>query len=87
MAESASFAQAPCYTCQTVFAFDPETVPSMAVDPQTNKALIATLGADPIVTRRARFEPICPTCVSRLQPLLKAAGLPVWREQYIQPPG
>ena len=50
-------AQAPCFTCKTTFLFDPETVPSVPIDPQTG--LTPDLGGDP---DRAVKRPLCPSC-------------------------
>jgi hypothetical protein len=48
---------APCYACKQPFAFDPDRVTSVSIDPVTG--LPPDLGGDP---GRARREPLCPRC-------------------------
>jgi hypothetical protein len=48
---------APCWMCKQPFAFDPDRVTSVLIDPVTRLAV--DLGGDP---GRARREPICPLC-------------------------
>lgn len=67
----AFFALGPCWTCKQLFQYDPDTVPSVPIDPVTG--LAPDLGGDP---DRARREPICPACVARINPQRAARGLP-----------
>jgi hypothetical protein len=48
---------APCFMCKQPFAFDPDRVTSISIDPMTG--LPPDLGGDP---GRARREPLCPPC-------------------------
>ena len=48
---------APCFMCKQPFAFDPDRVTSISIDPVTG--LPPDLGGDP---GRARREPLCPPC-------------------------
>lgn len=57
----------PCYVCDAPFAFDPETVPSVPVDPTTRQpALDGTL------------LPVCPPCVQWITEERRARGLQSW---------
>jgi len=60
----------PCWACGTRFAFDPDKVTSVLIDPQTR--LAPDLGGDP---RRARREPLCPPCCVAANRYRRANGL------------
>lgn len=68
-------ALAPCWVHKGLFEFDPDTVPSVLIDPVTQ--LPPDLGGDP---ERARREPVCPVCVAQLNPLRAAAGKELFPE-------
>lgn len=68
-----AFALGPCLVCGQPFTFDPETVPSVPIDPVTG--LPPDLGGDPA---RARRQPLCPPCVTKANKERKARGLPGW---------
>jgi hypothetical protein len=57
MTGGAAIAIAPCFMCGRSFAFDPDRVASIRIDPVTGNA--PDLGGDPA---RARREPLCPPC-------------------------
>lgn len=69
-----------CFTCGALFPCDPETVPSVYIDPITN-CPPDTLPADEIeaATERARRQPLCPPCVSRINKRRAANGMPLIR--------
>ena len=54
------FAYGPCWSCGRMFTFNPDRVPSIQIDPVTQRP--TDLGGDPA---RARREPICADCVER----------------------
>jgi hypothetical protein len=56
-------AMGKCFGCPRIFQFDPDRVPSLAVDPVTK--LTPELGGDP---GRAVREPICPACCKAANP-------------------
>lgn len=63
---------APCWSCGSPFSFDPETVPSVGIDPASN--LPSDLaGADPAA---AVYRPICPPCVEAVAAHHRAHGRP-----------
>jgi hypothetical protein len=65
----------PCWSCGERFTFDPDTVVSILVDPDTN--LPPDLGhTDP---QRAIARPLCPSCVERANRQRVAAGRPAIR--------
>lgn len=57
---SVVYALGPCGACKNPFSFDPDTVPSVPVDPETG--LPPDMGGDPA---RAIRMPICPACCRR----------------------
>lgn len=66
------FAIGPCFICGQQFTFDPETVQSVWVDPQTNRppdvnSLGEHITPDPAAVERAVRLPICPNDVARLR--------------------
>jgi hypothetical protein len=63
----------PCVGCRDVFAFDPDTVPSIPIDPQTG--LPPDLGGDPA---RAVRRPICPGCLELANIEPRRRGLRAW---------
>jgi hypothetical protein len=65
----------PCYRCGRPFEFDPKTVPSVPVDPQTG--LPPDLGGD---AGRAVNRPVCPGCCRAVNPARRRAGLALWSE-------
>lgn len=78
MAEGAMFALGTCFTCKQPFEFDPETVPSVLIDPGTG--VPPDIGnTDP---QDAVKLPICPPCVTYIHVKRKAAGkTTMWRNQ------
>lgn len=66
-----AIALGPCWVCGEIFEFDVDRVPSVFVDPVTNKP--ADLGGDPA---RARREPVCENCCAQVNPMREARGLP-----------
>jgi hypothetical protein len=64
----------PCFVCGGPFAFDPDTVASIPIDPATG--LPPDLGhTDPA---NAVNRPVCPSCVTLANAARKARGLPPW---------
>jgi hypothetical protein len=64
-----------CWVHKGLFEFDPETVPSVLIDPVTQ--LPPDLGGD---EERARREPICPACIALINPLRAAQGKELFEE-------
>lgn len=71
--DSGLVAIAPCVGCARPFAFDPDTVPSVPIDPVTR--LSPDLGGDPA---RAVRQPVCLACRLAANPARLAAGLQPW---------
>jgi hypothetical protein len=65
------FALGPCWACKRTFTFDPDRVPSIPIDPVTNRP--SDLGGDPA---RVVREPICSTCVEIANEISRKAGRP-----------
>ena len=68
-----------CYVHGGVFMFDPETVVSVRIDPQTGRA--PDVGADgepcepePGSVERSVRQPICDECMTRINPARRARG-------------
>ena len=57
-----------CYTCGRGFTFDPDLVPSVPIDPYTNKPLDVDPSPDGLAVARARAvkQPVCDECVRRI---------------------
>jgi hypothetical protein len=68
----------PCYACGNNFDYNPDTVPSVFVDPQTRKP--PDVDPEPGGFERAYREPICPRCVAKVNPLRAKAGKALLRE-------
>lgn len=66
------FAMGQCWSCKRTFTFDPDRVPSIPIDPETNRP--PDLGGDAV---RAEREPVCQDCVSRANARSRAAGRPL----------
>jgi hypothetical protein len=67
---------APCWGCREPFAFDPDTVPCIPIDPESG--LPPDLGGNP---QTAVKQPICPQCVREFNALRRAAGQTLlWKE-------
>jgi len=60
----------PCWGCKVPFAFDPDRVVSLLIDPATQTA--PDLGGDP---SRAQREPLCPRCCKTANVWRREAGL------------
>lgn len=77
MAEGVMLALGTCFTCKEMFQFDPETVPSVLIDPDTG--VPPDIGnTDP---QNAVAQPICPPCVTDISAKRRAAGKTVlWRQ-------
>lgn len=71
MTDGHMVAFAACWSCNQPFAFGPETVPSIPIDPVTNRP--PDLGGDP---SRAERQPVCPGCVAEANRQRKLVGLP-----------
>jgi hypothetical protein len=69
-------AMGPCLGCQRMFAFDPDRVPALAVDPETR--LTPELGGDP---GRAVREPVCPSCCKAANPERARRGFELLPEE------
>jgi len=65
----------PCWGCKQIFAFDPDRVPSVYIDPVTQRP--PDQGGDPY---RALREPVCPSCCEIVNPFRAARGLPPLEE-------
>lgn len=83
MSDGVMVAIGPCWLCGNIFEYDPETVHSILIDPQTQRAV--DVGADgqqfqPGAEALARSvrQPFCPACVSKVNQLRAAQGLPQW---------
>lgn len=70
-------ARGACWACKAVFSFDPDTVPSVPIDPQTG--LPPDVGGTP--PERAIRQPLCENCVAQLVTWRAEAGKPVWEER------
>ena len=73
MTEGAAFAVGPCWSCGAVFAFDPDLVPSVPIDPVTH--LPPDLGGD---VARATRQPFCRRCLAEANVRRRSSGLPLW---------
>lgn len=71
MTDGHMFAVGACWVCGQPFPFDPETVPSIPIDPVTNRP--PDLGGDP---DRAERRPVCPGCVAEANRQRELVGLP-----------
>ena len=63
-----TIAYGPCYGCGLLFAFDPDRVTSILVDPHTGRPPNVDKHArritpDPAALARAQRLPLCPGCV------------------------
>jgi hypothetical protein len=71
----------PCVVCDGVFAYDPDRVPSILIDPDTGQPPdVAPDGgwvpASPEASARSRREPYCPECARRLNAEARRRGMP-----------
>lgn len=78
MAEGHMLALGPCFTCKQLFEFDPETVPSVPIDPTTGVPPDIG-GTDPA---NAVNQPVCPPCVQDITVKRKAAGKTTWSPRW-----
>jgi hypothetical protein len=75
----------PCYLHGGLFEFDPDTVVTVLVDPQTGRPPdVGESGepctVDPAAEARAVQRPICDPCVeTKVNPALRDAGRPGWK--------
>lgn len=67
---------APCWSCKSPFMFDPDKVPSIPIDPETNRP--PDLGGD---AGRAVRQPICPSCCKAANVQRRREGLPLINEE------
>jgi hypothetical protein len=67
------FAFGPCWACGDYFSFDPVTVDSVPIDPETN--LPPDLGGD---AERAYKRPVCPACMELVWASRAARGTDSW---------
>lgn len=65
----------PCWSCGDPFHFDAELVPSIPIDPVTNRP--PDLGGN---AERAVKQPICPRCCRRANVRRRATGIPLINE-------
>jgi len=75
----------PCFTCGRVFSYNPNHVPSIFIDPQTNLPPDVSPAPDGKGMQRARREPLCEACVTRANRDRVAQGkepFPVHPEAY-----
>ena len=58
-------ALAPCWSCGAIFSFHPERVPSIPIDPQTNRPLDIDPSPDGLEAAQARAvkQPVCRRCI------------------------
>jgi len=75
-----AFAMAPCYLHKGLFCFDPESVTSLRIDPQTGRPPDVNANGEPAEPSQAAQdrsvrEPICPDCCKRVNPDRRALGL------------
>jgi hypothetical protein len=68
------FAFGACWACGVVFGFDPERVPSVPIDPVTNRP--PDMGGN---AARAVSQPICRRCLDETNERRAANGRPLWR--------
>ncbi len=74
--EPVMVAMSPCFGCGRVFAFDPDSVPAIRIDPQTRKP---PEGAE--AQARSVAEPVCPSCARRANLQRAKLGLPLITER------
>ncbi|TDD90421.1 hypothetical protein E1293_03295 [Actinomadura darangshiensis] len=73
-----------CAACRRTFEFDPQSVSTVLIDPDTGlppgMTVLATLRqATPEAVARSTDEPICPQCVTRAQQFqAESASTPTW---------
>jgi hypothetical protein len=72
MTEGHLIAMGPCWSCGTLFTFDPDLVPSLPIDPETSRP--PDLGGDPA---RAISQPICQDCIAKANANRSQAGRPL----------
>lgn len=65
-------AYGPCWACGRLFTFHPDLVPSIPIDPGTNRP--ADLGGDPANVTR---QPVCENCIGRANENRRATGRPL----------
>jgi hypothetical protein len=63
-----------CWSCGRPFTFNPYLVPSIPIDPETRRP--PDLGGDP---ERAEREPLCESCVERVNVERERLGQPLVR--------
>src|SRR5262245_46021397 len=70
-----------CFTCGTPFTFHPHRVPSVPIDPETRRPLDVDANGqsqpiDPAARARAVRQPICSTCIVRINEARIERGQP-----------
>lgn len=80
------FVMGPCFVGGETFAFDPDTVPSILVDPQTGRPADVDAEGNQIelteeVRARSVREPYCPACAKRLNADPRRRGMPKFDER------
>ncbi len=75
MDRASEFALGACFGCANVFDFNPDTVPSILIDPETTLPPDLTNDVE-AATARAQRQPLCPSCVAKVNAKREAAGLP-----------
>jgi hypothetical protein len=72
----------PCWSCGRLFTFDPDLVPSLPIDPETNRPVDVDEHGEPgrawTAEEYARTvkQPICEACIGKSNDLRAAKGQP-----------
>ena len=82
MNEGRLLAFGPCWSCGHLFTFDPDLVPSIPIDPDTNWALDLDRHGQPTTYTAADYlrsvkQPVCEACVQQANELRRAHGRPL----------
>lgn len=84
MTDRESLTTGTCVVCKQTFEFDPRSVPTILIDPETGlppgmTVLGSLRPAMPEAVARSADEPICPQCTSRARQFQAASeSTPVW---------
>lgn len=73
MAEGVVLATGACWACGIPFWFDADRVTSIPIDPVTGKP--PDQGGD---AARAVKQPLCNSCIDRINTMREVAGQPLW---------
>lgn len=86
MTDPAIIAIGRCFTCRKKFTFNPDRVPSVLIDPETNRPPDVDASGQRIDPSKAAIErsvkrPYCPYCAKTMNMLLRERGeAPVFDE-------